>query len=117
MSPFIFIAISSICGICGQLSLKYGMMRIASGQPGGSPLVRALTSPWVIGGLAVYATGVLFWLLALSRLEITYVYPFASLAYVGIVIGSYLLFKEQMNRLRLLGIAIVIIGVLVTGLS
>jgi drug/metabolite transporter (DMT)-like permease len=75
------------------------------------------TSPWVIGGLVVYGLGVLNWLMALSRLELSYVYPFASLSYVGIIIGSYFLFKEKLSRLRLIGIFIIIVGVLITSQS
>lgn len=116
MSPFVFIAFSTVFGVTGQLLLKAGMVRI-SARPGGSFLVRVASSPWVIGGLLVYGIGVIFWLLALSNLEISYAYPFASLSYIGIIIGSYFIFKEHVNALRLLGIAVIITGVIVTGLS
>ncbi|MBC6937441.1 MAG: multidrug resistance protein [Chloroflexi bacterium] len=116
MSPFVFVAFSTIFGICGQLLLKRGMGRMDT-SGGGRVLLRIATSPWVIGGLAVYGTGVIFWLLALSYLELSYVYPFASLSYIGIIIGSYFLFKERLNALRLVGIAVIIIGVFITSLS
>ncbi|MBN1284723.1 MAG: EamA family transporter [Anaerolineae bacterium] len=116
MSPLVFIAFSTVFGICGQLALKHGMSRIG-GASGTRLLVRIATSPWVVGGLFVYGCGVIFWLLALSRLEVSYVYPFASLSYIGIIIGSYLLFKERINRMRLIGIIIVIVGVIVSSLS
>lgn len=110
MSPFIFIAISTVCGVCGQLALKRGM----GGMSGDSMLIRMATSPWVVGGLLVYGTGVIFWLLALSSFELSYVYPFASLSYIGIILGSYFIFKERINALRVVGIAIIILGVLIT---
>lgn len=114
MSPFVFIAFSTVFGICGQLSLKRGM----STDNGSSNLIkRMLTSPWVIGGLMVYGFGVIFWLMAMSRFELSYVYPFASLSYVGIIIGSYFIFKEKLSAMRLVGIAIIIIGVLITSQS
>jgi len=116
MSPFVFVAFSTVFGICGQLLLKRGMGRMDASE-GSKILLRIVTSPWVIGGLAVYGTGVLFWLLALSHLELSYVYPFASLSYIGIIIGSYFLFKERLTALRLVGIAVIIAGVLITSLS
>lgn len=116
MSPFVFVGLSAIFGVCGQLLLKHGMSLIAQ-TPGGSMVVRMLTSSWVIGGLLVYGTGVIFWLLALSSFPISYVYPFASLSYIGIIVGSYFIFKEPMNRIRLMGIAMIIIGVVIAGLS
>jgi drug/metabolite transporter (DMT)-like permease len=65
----------------------------------------------------VYGTGVIFWLLALSNYELSYVYPFASLSYIGIIIGSYFIFKERISALRVLGIAVIISGVLITSQS
>lgn len=89
------------------------------GQAGaGAAMIRYIvTSPWVIGGLAIYGTGVIFWMLALSNYELSYVYPFASLSYIGIIIGSYFIFKERITTLRVLGIAIIIAGVLITSQS
>ncbi len=115
MSPFVFIAFSTVLGVTGQLLLKRGMTHMDARS--GRFLLRVVTSPWVIGGLAVYGTGVIFWLLALSHLEISYAYPFASLSYIGIIFGSYFVFKERLNALRLAGIGIIVLGVLITSLS
>jgi multidrug transporter EmrE-like cation transporter len=116
MSPFVFIAVSVTCSVCGQLSLKHGMSLIArSGAT--SVLVRMVMSPWVIGGLAVYGVGVISWLFALSHLELSYAYPFSSLGYVGIILGSYFLFKERISALRLVGIGVIILGLLIISQS
>ncbi len=117
MSPFVFIAFSTVFGICGQLLLKSGMTRVGVRSSGGSFLKGIITSPWVIGGLLVYGTGVIFWMLALSYFEISYVYPFASLSYIGIILGSYFIFKERLSVMRLMGIAMIIAGVLITSQS
>jgi multidrug transporter EmrE-like cation transporter len=116
MSPFVFIAFSTVFGICGQLLLKSGMTRLGV-RSGGSFIKGIITSPWVIGGLLVYGTGVIFWMLALSYFEISYVYPFASLSYIGIILGSYFIFKERLSLMRLAGIAMIIAGVLITSQS
>lgn len=114
LSSLIFVIFSTICSVTGQLTLKKGMNKI-SGDSGGLLLQRMAFSPWVIGGLAVYGTGVLFWLMALSRLEVSYLYPFAALGYAGITLGSSLLFHEPISRTRLAGIALIIIGVMIAG--
>lgn len=116
MTLILLITLSTVGGVCGQLALKHGMGQLANA--GGNSLLKSMAlSPWVMGGLIVYGLGVLFWLMALSRSEISYVYPFASLSYVGIIIGSYFIFKEQINVLRLIGIFIIVAGVIVAGLS
>lgn len=117
MPFFALILISTLCSVFGQLTLKSGMQRIARLQASSSVIVQIVTSPWVIVGLGIYGCGVLFWLMALSRLDVSFVYPFASLSYVGIIIGSHFLFKEHISRSRLIGILVIIAGVSVIGLS
>ncbi len=118
MSWFVFVMLSTTFSVIGQLTLKYAMGRIARASDQARPLIlRIALSPWVVVGLIIYATGVLFWLMAMSSLEVSFLYPFASLSYVGIVIGSYLIFKERITRTRLLGIAIIIGGLMIVGLS
>jgi multidrug transporter EmrE-like cation transporter len=117
MGILVFIAGSTLFGVCGQLALKHGMSKIANADGKDSLILTMALSPWVVGGLATYGFGVLFWLMALSRYEVSYVYPFASLSYVGIIIGSYYVFNERINRLRLVGISIIIAGVIIAGLS
>lgn len=117
MSSWVYIALSTIMSISGQLTLKYAMGRIARTHGEHPLLLRIVLSPWVIGGMALYGIGVLFWLVALSYLDVSFVYPFASLSYIGIIIGSYYLFHERIPPRRLFGIAVIVSGVVLIGLS
>ena len=117
MSPYVFVALSTVFGIVGQLLLKRGMGSIGQSSAGVAMIKRIILSPWVIGGLIIYAMGVVNWLLALSSFELSYVYPFASLGYIGIIIGSYFVFRERITMMRVLGIAVIISGVLISGRS
>jgi multidrug transporter EmrE-like cation transporter len=115
---WLFVGLSTLFSILGQLGLKYAMRRIAAQNDAArSLLVRIILSPYVIAALFVYGCGVLFWLMALSRLEVSLVYPFASLSYVGIIVASHYLFGEHVSRARVVGVGIVVIGVIVVGLS
>ncbi len=118
MSPYVFVALSTIFAITGQLLLKRGMGSIGESTTSGAVMVKKMIiSPWVIGGLVIYALGVVNWLLALSSFELSYVYPFASLGYIGIIIGSYFIFHERITLMRLMGIGVIIAGVLVISQS
>ena len=117
MSPFVFIAFSTLFGIGGQLMLKRGMGAMGKTAAQKNLILRMVTSPWVVGGLIVYGLGVVNWLMALSHLELSYAYPFASLSYIGIIVGSYFIFKERITLMRVAGIAVIIAGVLITSLS
>ncbi|NLE45700.1 MAG: EamA family transporter [Chloroflexi bacterium] len=114
-TAIIYILISVVAGAVGQVLLKKGMgamgpLTLTLNQLG-AVLWRIGTNPYVIVGLAIYLGGTVFWLTALSRVELSYAYPFASLSYVAMLIASWLLFGENITPLRLLGTAVVCTGV------
>lgn len=104
-------------GVVGQLVLKYGMTRIGalSLTPSAVPSIalRIATSPWVILGIGIYGLGTFFWLVALSRVELSFVYPFASLSYVFMLASAWYFLGETISLMRLGGVVLVILGVLV----
>ena len=111
----VYILISVLTGAIGQILLKKGMgsmgpLTLTANQLGGM-LWRIATDPYVIIGLAVYVGGVVFWLAALSRVDLSYAYPFASLSYVVMLTASWLLFNENITSLRLLGTVVIGLGV------
>jgi drug/metabolite transporter (DMT)-like permease len=111
----IYILISVVAGAAGQVLLKKGMgsmgpLTLSINQLG-SVLWRIFTNPYVLVGLAIYVSGTLFWLTALSRVELSYAYPFASLSYVVMLAASWLLFSENIVPLRIVGTLVVCLGV------
>jgi drug/metabolite transporter (DMT)-like permease len=116
-----YIMISVLGGAVGQILLKKGMgsmgpLTLSLGKLG-EVLWRIGTNPYVIAGLAIYVTGTVFWLVALSRVDLSYAYPFASLSYVVMLAAAWLLFKEDLSLMRLAGTAVVFLGVLLISRS
>jgi drug/metabolite transporter (DMT)-like permease len=74
-------------------------------------LWRIGTNPYVIIGLVIYVCGTVFWLAALSRVDLSYAYPFASLSYIVMLVASWQLFNEDITPIRLLGTIVVGLGV------
>lgn len=112
----VYILISVLGGAAGQVLLKKGMASMGpltlSPSQLGSVLVRIASSPYVLVGLAVYVASTLFWLVALSRVDLSYAYPFASLSYLVMLGAAWFLFKEDLSALRLVGTMVVCAGVL-----
>ena len=75
------------------------------------------TSPLVIGGLLIYGLGTFFWLITLSRLELSVAYPFVSLNHVVIFLLAWLVLKEQISPLRAVGVVIICAGMLLVARS
>jgi drug/metabolite transporter (DMT)-like permease len=114
-TAIVYILISVLAGAIGQVLLKKGMgsmgpLTLTLNQLAGT-LWRIGTNPYVIIGLAIYMGGTVFWLTALSRVDLSYAYPFASLSYVVMLAASWLLFSEDITSLRLLGTVVVCAGV------
>jgi drug/metabolite transporter (DMT)-like permease len=111
----VYILVSVIGGAVGQLLLKHGMNSMGPLTLSISQLFSILfklgTNIFVIVGLGIYVASTVFWLTALSRVELSFAYPFASLSYIIMVIASWQLFNENLTPLRLLGTLVIACGV------
>jgi multidrug transporter EmrE-like cation transporter len=111
----IYILISVLGGAVGQILLKKGMSNMGPITLDLSHLLNTLwrmaTNPYVFIGLAIYVTGTVFWLSALSRVNLSFAYPFASLSYVIMLIASWLILDEKISAMRLLGTIVIGLGV------
>lgn len=104
----------------GQLVLKTGMTRVGyiGGERLGKPvaLLVQLISTWqVVLGLGLFFISAGFWLLVLSRVPLSFAYPFAGLTYLLIALFGKFVLREQVPGVRWLGIAMIIVGILVVG--
>ncbi len=76
-------------------------------------IANLLIKPWVMTGIiATFLAGV-SWILAMTRFEISYAFPFVSLNYVFILAASVLFFNESLNLTKVLGSLFVITGIIV----
>lgn len=115
MPTLLIIMLGVVLNATAQLSLKAGTqsfgaldISLASLKTAFWPL---LFNPFILLGLSCYVVSVGLWIVALSRVEVSYAYPLASLGYVINAIGAYYLFEEPLSPLRLTGIGIILIGV------
>jgi drug/metabolite transporter (DMT)-like permease len=111
----LYILISVLGSAMGQLLLKKGMNSMGpvtlSLNQLPSVLWQMVTNPNVFFGLAIYLVGTIFWLAALSRVDLSFAYPFASFNYVIMLVASWMMFDEKITVSRLLGTVVIGIGV------
>lgn len=110
-----YILISVLASVIGQLLLKVGMNKLGSITLSTNQFLltswKMVTNPYVFVGLVIYFAGTIFWLAALSRVDLSYAYPFASLSYVVMLVASWMMFDEKITLGRLLGTVVIGIGV------
>lgn len=98
-------------GAVGQLTLKAAMNSLGQLQLSVETLLRMATSPLLLIGIAIFGISTLLWLLALTKADLSFAYPFLSLTYIAVLIGGALLFHEQVTVVRVLGFAVIVTGV------
>lgn len=109
-----------VVATAGQLALKAGMTQVGviSTKRLGKPLELALDlmkTPLVPVGLALFVISAAFWMLVLSRVPLSFAYPFVGLTYVLIAVFGKFVLKEHVPLLRWAGIALIVIGILLVG--
>lgn len=80
-------------------------------------LIKTVLTPTIIIGLIMYFTAALIWIIVLSNTEVSYAFPFYSIGYILVAVLSKLILKEEINIKRITGMAIIITGVIIVGVS
>lgn len=70
-------------------------------------------NPWVISSIFATLFSGISWMLAVSRFEIGYAYPWISLNFVLMLIFGVFLFGESFSLAKLLGTCLVVAGIAV----
>ena len=71
------------------------------------------TNPWIMGGMFLHVSALVVWLWALSRVDISFAYPFLALGYVLVSDMAWFWLGEELNSMKILGMGIIIVGILV----
>jgi drug/metabolite transporter (DMT)-like permease len=114
------IGVSIVSGVGGQTAIKLGVRAVAASGLNFDLMgifALILRAPLIILGLALYALGALAWIVVLSRLDLSYAYPFLALNFVLVALVSWLLLGESIPALRWLGIGCICIGILLVARS
>ncbi|MCL6706841.1 SMR family transporter [Pseudomonas sp. R2.Fl] len=120
---YLLILISVCLSAFSQVILRYGMTRpaIAEALAGSSSfpstLLTIAKSPFVIGGLACYGFGAILWLFVLSKIPVSFAYPFVSLGIVLTTITGVVVLRESISLTSAFGVMLVIGGILMMALG
>ncbi len=78
-------------------------------------LIGMATNIPLMGGYCLYGISTLLLVLALKDGELSLLYPVIALTYVWVTILSFLIFHDEINPWKLLGIGLIVCGVGVLG--
>jgi multidrug transporter EmrE-like cation transporter len=104
-----------------QIMLKKGMTSVGPLDVAGDGLIttvfRVVFSPFVFAGLATFVISMASHLIVLSKVQLSYAYPFLSLAYVVVAAYAYVFFAEDLGAARIAGIGLIVAGTILIAQS
>src|SRR5450756_1733911 len=74
---------------------------------------QVIKSAWAVIGVLLYAISAVFWLVVLSRVNLSVAYPIVAVGYVVVVLYSWLVFKEPVKWFTWIGLAFIVMGVVI----
>ena len=117
ITGYVYVLGSVLCTVFGQIVVKWQVAKAGALPPtisGKIPfLLNLVLNPWIISGMFAGFLALLCWLAAMTKFELSYAYPFMSLAFVFVLILSAILFHEALTLPKVLGVLLVMAGIIV----
>jgi multidrug transporter EmrE-like cation transporter len=113
-----YILLSIFLGVVSQLIIKWQMSTFSfddyeAWQEKFALAFSMLLNPYIIISLVLTLFAGVSWMIAMTRFEISYAYPFTLLGLVLVTIFSVIFFGESFNIFKLIGIALIVLGIVV----
>lgn len=114
MNAVFMIFLAVILAVIGQIFVKFGLnslMPIDFSSGLFSTYLRIFLTPLVLIGSFVYFLSIFFWIYSLTKVDLSFAYPFLALSYVLIAVASLVFLNERISLLRWIGIFVICFGV------
>jgi multidrug transporter EmrE-like cation transporter len=121
LASFGLLSVAVLLGVAAQLLLKAGTNAVGrfdfsldNAVPVGLQLA---LEPRILGGTGCYALSLVLWVMALSRTEVSVMYPMVSIGFALNALLAWWLLGEALSLQRIAGIAVIMVGVLLVARS
>ncbi|MCX7514570.1 EamA family transporter [Frateuria hangzhouensis] len=113
---YLFVALTILFTVYGQLVLKWQTSLVPPPANGSlvTYVVGMFLRPWVLSGLAAAFLASACWIAAISRFELSKVYPFMALNFVLVGLLAVPFFGESLSTPKMIGLVLVIAGLVIT---
>lgn len=117
LSNHLYIFSTILLGVYSQLIIRW-QVSLAGNLPldvSGKIwfVARLLLNPWVISSILATFMGGVTWMMAMTKFETSYAYPFVSLQFVIILAAGVLMFGETFSIGKLIGTLLIMGGILI----
>jgi multidrug transporter EmrE-like cation transporter len=113
----IALAASIVFGVISQLIIKWQVLAAGNAPEAvGAKIMFAfalLTRPFVVLSIILTFLSGVAWMIAMTRFDLSFGYPFMGISFALILIASGLFFHEPITTPKILGTALIMLGILV----
>jgi drug/metabolite transporter (DMT)-like permease len=115
LKTLVLVLIAVLIGGTGHVLLSKGMKTVgdlteAPSSMVGAMILRAVSSPWLLLGVALQATFFVMYLTLLSRANVSQVLPLTAIDYIVVAFLARLLLAEPVTPARWAGIVLIAAG-------
>jgi multidrug transporter EmrE-like cation transporter len=112
----LYLLLAIFFGVVSQLIIKWQMSAFSfndyeAWQDKFALAFSMLLNPYIIISLAFTLLAGVTWMVAMTKFEISYAYPFTLLGLVLVTIFSVIFFGESVNTYKIIGIVVITLGV------
>jgi len=116
LNQHIYIFLSLAFAVSSQLIIKWKMLGISyndfsSWQDRYLFAFSMLINPYIILALIFSVLAGVTWMIAMTKFELSYAYPFTVFSLIFITLFSIIFFEEQVNAHKIIGIILIAIGI------
>ena len=114
---YLYIAFTILLTVYGQVVIKWQVLGAGAFPEAPADklhfLFALLLNPWIISAFAAALLASVFWMAAMTKLQLSHAYPFMSLAFVLVLLASGVFFHEPITLPKIIGVALVVAGLVV----
>ena len=113
-----YLLLAILLGVISQLIVKWKMSKYPFNE-NETIIDKVLLAfsmfldPYIILSLTLTLLAGLMWMIAMTKFDISYAYPFTALSFVLIFILSFILFNEPISWQKIVGLGFIMIGIVV----
>jgi drug/metabolite transporter (DMT)-like permease len=118
---YVYIAATVGLTVYGQIILKW---RISAYGPLPAPafeklqfVLHLLLDPLILSGFVAAFGAALAWMAAMTKFDLSHAYPFMALNFVLVLALSGWLFQEPVTALKVMGVTLIVVGTILSGLG
>ncbi|GAB6101970.1 membrane protein [Thermococcus atlanticus] len=120
--PYLILAACILLGGTTQILFKLGMNSVGALDSTEKifslkTVIMVLSNKYITAGLMLYAISSVLWIIGLSMLDVSLMYPLLSLAYFVTTVLAFFILNEHIRTSRWIGVLLILVGSILVGLN